>query len=88
MKTRLSSWELLGYRFVARFIIFQLGDVVERCIFCWKMDVYSTNAVCSTSYGRARVLSTPRYSDVWVVVETRGKIYVVCCEDRGVCLLL
>lgn len=89
-KTRFSSWETHGYRLVAKFSTYMLPEVVQRCGFGWRLDLYSTNATCNTAYGKARVFSTPRCSDVWIVVEAGGRLHVTCCEDRDreICLRL
>ena len=61
-------------------------DVVMLVDFCpvgWRVSFdYSFYGICFSDVGRVTVVSTPGCSGVWLMIESDGKKYLVCCEER------
>jgi len=66
-------------------------DVVLLMDFCpvgWRVSFdYSFYGICFSDVGRVTVVSTLGCSGVWLMIESDGKKYFVCCEegDREKC---
>ncbi len=66
-------------------------DVILLVDFCpvgWRVSFdYSFYGICFSDVGRVTVVSTPGCSGVWLMIESDGKKYLVCCEegDREKC---
>jgi hypothetical protein len=66
-------------------------DVILLMDFCpvgWRVSFdYSFYGICFSDVGRVAVVSTPGCSGVWLMIESDGKKYLVCCEegDREKC---
>jgi hypothetical protein len=66
-------------------------DVVLLIDFCpvgWRVSFdYSFYGICSSDVGRVTVVSTPGCSGMWLMIESDGRKYLVCCEegDREKC---
>jgi hypothetical protein len=66
-------------------------DVILLMDFCpvgWRVSFdYSFYGICFSDVGRVTVVSTPGCSGVWLMIESDGKKYFVCCEegDREKC---
>jgi len=66
-------------------------DVILLVDFCpvgWRVSFdYSFYGICFSDVGRVTVVSTPGCSGVWLMIESDGKKYFVCCEegDREKC---
>jgi hypothetical protein len=66
-------------------------DVILLVDFCpvgWRESFdYSFYGICFSDVGRVTVVSTPGCSGVWLMIESDGKKYFVCCEegDREKC---
>jgi hypothetical protein len=66
-------------------------DVVLLMDFCpvgWRVSFdYSFYGICFSDVGRVTVVSTPGCSGVWLMMESDGRKYFVCCEegDREKC---
>jgi hypothetical protein len=66
-------------------------DVVLLMDFCpvgWRVSFdYSFYGICFSDAGRVTVVSTLGCSGVWLMIESDGRKYLVCCEegDREKC---
>jgi hypothetical protein len=66
-------------------------DVILLMDFCpvgWRVSFdYSFYGICFSDVGRVTVVSTPGCSGVWLMIESDGKKYLICCEegDREKC---
>ncbi|NAZ34156.1 MAG: hypothetical protein GU356_07725 [Pyrobaculum sp.] len=66
-------------------------DVILLMDFCpvgWRVSFdYSFYGICFSDVGRVTVVSTPGCSGVWLMIESDGRKYFVCCEegDREKC---
>ncbi len=66
-------------------------DVILLMDFCpvgWRVSFdYSFYGICFSDVGRVTVVSTLGCSGVWLMIESDGKKYLVCCEegDREKC---
>jgi len=66
-------------------------DVILLMDFCpvgWRVSFdYSFYGICFSDVGRVTVVSTLGCSGVWLMIESNGKKYLVCCEegDREKC---
>jgi hypothetical protein len=66
-------------------------DVILLMDFCpvgWRVSFdYSFYGICFSDVGRVTVVSTLGCSGVWLMIESDGKKYFVCCEegDREKC---
>jgi hypothetical protein len=61
-------------------------DVILLMDFCpvgWRVSFdYSFYGICFSDVGRVTVVSTPGCSGVWLMIESDGRKYFVCCEER------
>jgi len=66
-------------------------DVILLMDFCpvgWRVSFdYSFYGICFSDVGRVTVVSTLGCSGMWLMIESDGKKYLVCCEegDREKC---
>jgi hypothetical protein len=66
-------------------------DVILLVDFCpvgWRVSFdYSFYGICFSDVGRVTVVSTPGCSGMWLMIESDGRKYFVCCEegDREKC---
>ncbi|MEZ0319386.1 MAG: hypothetical protein ABWK05_05265, partial [Pyrobaculum sp.] len=81
-KTYFITKVIRGYRVIAKFTTREFFDYVYMCPIGWRHSLWSLYGICSTAFGRATAISTPACSDLWLVVESQGKKYVVCCEEK------
>jgi len=60
-------------------------DVVMLVDFCpvgWRVSLdYSFYGICFSDVGRVTVVSTLGCSGTWLMIESDGKKYLVCCEE-------
>jgi hypothetical protein len=62
--------------------------LVDFCPVGWRVSFdYSFYGICFSDVGRVTVVSTPGCSGMWLMIESDGKKYFVCCEegDREKC---
>jgi hypothetical protein len=61
-------------------------DVIMLMDFCpvgWRVSFdYSFYGICFSDVGRVTVVSTPGCSGMWLMIESDGRKYFVCCEER------
>ena len=61
-------------------------DVILLMDFCpvgWRVSFdYSFYGICFSDVGRVTVVSTLGCSGTWLMIESDGKKYLVCCEER------
>jgi hypothetical protein len=56
--------------------------LVDFCPVGWRVSFdYSFYGICFSDVGRVTVVSTPGCSGVWLMIESDGKKYFVCCEE-------
>jgi len=62
--------------------------LMDSCPVGWRVSFdYSFYGICFSDVGRVTVVSTLGCSGVWLMIESDGKKYLVCCEegDRKKC---